>query len=326
MNRATSKTSGFTGTLILEGARNGEGNNFGEILFYNYDSQASDEDFVGASISAFSDGVDDGGLKFSVANNKVIKTAIEIDKNANVDIAGDLTTHSDITADKFLGEVESSNIIYEDINNVKFGQAAGSHMTQEIGAFNSYFGTSAGYANHDGSLNTFIGSYAGQNVRVGSNNVFLGHYAGGKYTSASERLVIANTSTDNPLIYGEFDNQLLKVNGTIESSTGFIGDGSRLTGIEMDVSELIFDQISIGPSTPTASLSIKGVGSSDNIKLIDFHESDTEASEFYIEGDFQGTGGSGNKLKLRKCIASRYHDLDRRRIRGYRETNLLPKH
>ena len=54
----------------------------------------------------------------------------------------------------------------------------------------------------------------------------------------------------------------------------------------MDASQLSFDQVSIGASTPTALLSIKGVGSSDNIKLIDFHESDNAESEFYFEGDF----------------------------------------
>jgi hypothetical protein len=72
-------------------------------------------------------------------------------------------------------------------------------------------GTTAGGSNTTGNGNTCLGRRAGLWNLTGSGNVFLGYYAGAK-EMGSNKLYVANDSTIAPLIYGEFDNGLLKLN------------------------------------------------------------------------------------------------------------------
>jgi hypothetical protein len=48
--------------------------------------------------------------------------------------------------------------------------------------------------------------------------VFLGYQAGQNETN-SDRLYIDNTNTTTPLIYGEFDNNRVKINGDFQLTT-----------------------------------------------------------------------------------------------------------
>jgi hypothetical protein len=79
------------------------------------------------------------------------------------------------------------------------------------GIENAYFGTSAGGSNTTGSFNTCIGRRAGLLNQEGSGNTFLGYYAGAN-EMGSNKLYVANSDTYAPLIYGEFDNQMLRLN------------------------------------------------------------------------------------------------------------------
>lgn len=83
------------------------------------------------------------------------------------------------------------------------------------GIENTYLGTSAGARNTTGSCNTFLGRKAGLNNLSGDSSVFIGFYAGAQ-EMASHRLYIANSDTTTPLIYGEFDNELLRVHGKLD--------------------------------------------------------------------------------------------------------------
>ena len=81
------------------------------------------------------------------------------------------------------------------------------------GSNNVVVGLSAG-ENSNGSNNVFIGHFTGYNS-IGSDNVFLGRLAG--YSESNgDRLYIENSISTSPLIYGEFDNDLLRVNGDFE--------------------------------------------------------------------------------------------------------------
>jgi hypothetical protein len=135
------------------------------------------------------------------------------------------------------------------IYNTFLGHTAGSANT--IGSSNVFLGDGAGYYNTSGNSNTFVGDLAGYNNTVGSGNVFLGNRAGYLETG-SNKLYIDNSNTSSPLIYGEFDNDIVRINGRLGvlkspgasyqldingavNATSFTGDGSGLTNLtELD--------------------------------------------------------------------------------------------
>jgi hypothetical protein len=82
-----------------------------------------------------------------------------------------------------------------------------------VANYNTIVGHAAG-GNATGSNNVFLGRAAGLN-NTGSSNVFLGYNAGAYSGDKSNTLYIHNTGTETPLIYGEFANGRLVVNGTL---------------------------------------------------------------------------------------------------------------
>jgi hypothetical protein len=113
-------------------------------------------------------------------------------------------------------------------SNSFFGYQAGYSTTE--GGFNTFIGFSAGYKNtginnvfvgyaagHEntsGGDNTYLGSWAGYKNTTGNGNVFLGENAGYNETG-SNKLYIGSSYSGPPLIYGEFDNPLLVINGVL---------------------------------------------------------------------------------------------------------------
>lgn len=131
--------------------------------------------------------------------------------------------------------------------NTFIGAGCGSANTSGVG--NTGVGSSSAYQVTTGVENTYVGNYAGYvhsggsqsyNVILGShscflgvpsNGVFIGYgtnyngsngdgcvmigYQAGYQDTNANRLYIANTNTTTPLIYGEFDNKILRVYGRI---------------------------------------------------------------------------------------------------------------
>ncbi len=95
-----------------------------------------------------------------------------------------------------------------------------SGFNNTTGERNIYIGYGTGYHNSTGEDNVFIGFSAGSNVS-GNGNVFIGDNAGASEYSASNKLYIENSNSSTPLIYGEFDNDLLQINGTLSVTQGF---------------------------------------------------------------------------------------------------------
>ena len=58
-------------------------------------------------------------------------------------------------------------------------------------------------------------------------NVFIGNMAGYN-EEGSHKLYIANTKTDNPLIYGEFDNNIVKIHGQLQMIAAAASSDIRL--------------------------------------------------------------------------------------------------
>ncbi len=110
-------------------------------------------------------------------------------------------------------------------SNILIGRTAGYHVT--IGSHNTLIGSSSGETITSGSGNILLGNQAGYqtngnyNVSIGwlsgysttgSGNVFLGCLAG-FHETGSDKLYIENTDNSKPLIWGDFANDKLVVNG-----------------------------------------------------------------------------------------------------------------
>lgn len=92
----------------------------------------------------------------------------------------------------------------------------------------SSYSIAIGYAameNVTGGNNVGVGYVAMRNLTTGSGNVAIGYSAGSQLTTESNKLYIENSDSTTPLIYGEFDNDIVRVNGELQvgdpSGTGF---------------------------------------------------------------------------------------------------------
>ncbi|HTZ17477.1 MAG TPA: tail fiber domain-containing protein [Dissulfurispiraceae bacterium] len=103
----------------------------------------------------------------------------------------------------------------------------GSAGNKDIGSYNTYMGYTTGHDHTTGLGNTFIGASAGYANQDGEYNVFLG-YGAGEYENGSNKLIIDNCYTQNtpptgwcsqPLIYGEFNNRVVKIDGSLTMIT-----------------------------------------------------------------------------------------------------------
>lgn len=117
------------------------------------------------------------------------------------------------------------------VNNSAFGASALFHsvsgndntatgvrslLSMSSGNLNSAYGSNALSGKTTGENNTALGANAGKGNITGNNNVFLG-FSAGQHETGSNRLYISSSDADanNALIYGEFDNHLLKINGQL---------------------------------------------------------------------------------------------------------------
>jgi len=142
-------------------------------------------------------------------------------------------------------------------HNTLIGYRAGYNTT---GVRNTFLGSSAGYDNTGGGYNTFIGNYTGPNNTTGSRNTFLGYAAGytnktggrnvfigtyaGYYEKGDNKLYIDNTSTGNPLIYGDFLDNTLTFNGKVGVNGVIPSGGSVPTDIKLYVSGRFSQKVS----------------------------------------------------------------------------------
>jgi len=101
--------------------------------------------------------------------------------------------------------------------NVNIGTAAGEK--NKSGSFNVLMGNLAGQMATTGDGNVYLGAYSGRYNLTGNYNIFIGHGAGRDETG-SHRLYIANDATSSPLVFGEFDNKRVVINGNSGSNLG----------------------------------------------------------------------------------------------------------
>lgn len=231
------------------------------------------------------------------------------------------------------GYLSSYKTTYGD-NNSSFGSHA---MYSNItGSRNTVFGTSALFKNTTGSNNaahgymamfsnttglnnTAIGYEALYSNKTGSYNVALGNQAG-YYETGSNKLYIANSFDTTPLIYGEFDNDLLRVNGTLNINDEFsfpTADGTSgqvlatngsgtlsWTTLSSPTDNQTVDVFSLSGST--LSISLEDDGASDykvDLSSIDTDTDNQTVDIFSLSGStlsisLEDDGASTNTLDL----------------------------
>jgi len=146
-------------------------------------------------------------------------------------------------------------------------------------------GVSVGRGSTGGTSTVTVGRAAGNSSS--DSSVFLGYQAGLSETN-SNRLYIENSNSTTPLIYGEFDNDILRVNGTLQvndpASTGYAfptATGTLGQVLEVDASgDLVF-------ATPSGGGG-GGLGSADQTLTAD-RTIDTNGYNLDIELDPTGT-------------------------------------
>jgi hypothetical protein len=117
-------------------------------------------------------------------------------------------------------------------SNVAMGE--GANYSNRAGSGNVCIGYYTNYNNGGGFLadgvgntgNVIIGYQAGYKLAASNDrNVFIGYNAGYNETD-SYKLYIAHSNTSTPLIYGEFNNSIARINGYLEVKNGNTSSGS----------------------------------------------------------------------------------------------------
>ena len=222
----------------------------------------------------------------------------------------------------------------EDNNNTHTGIAAGGSLTTgtdntftgkgtgwqtDVGDDNTATGRKALYLNESGNENTSIGSNSGYSNVSGSGNVFLGYKAGYNETG-SNTLYIDNSDTTTPLIYGDFNLDLLKIYGDLEvtgslTSTEVSDNADNIsintTNITTNTNDISTINTNIGDRTYTDQNYVtdgesltSSINSLDqqvgkNYKRLDDHEgriSDLEETEINLMGEVQFIRGKNHTV------------------------------
>ncbi len=112
----------------------------------------------------------------------------------------------------FIG-TESGYANLESAHNTFLGYRSG--YSHESGNDNVFMGYQSGFSHASGAGNVYLGSGSGRNCTNGDYNVFIGKNAGYSASGSNLLIIESDISTTNvPLIYGDFTNDRLVINGT----------------------------------------------------------------------------------------------------------------
>jgi len=149
-------------------------------------------------------------------------------------------------------------------NNSAFGASSMELSTNGIN--NTAIGSGSLYNNGSGSNNTALGFEAGFGSygANASGNVFLGYKAGYNETT-SNKLYIDNSDTYYPLVYGDFDQNKLEVNGEFKvansSITNFKVDNTKLeanVNIDANANVDIAGDLNVDGETTIEAITVDG--------------------------------------------------------------------
>ena len=182
-------------------------------------------------------------------------TVLQISQSTGVFVGKNAGANSTSGDNTFLGE--STGINNTGIFNTFLGRRCGYNnsgngntfigyfagISNTSGGSNTFIGESTGLEHSSGGSNTFIGYRSGFNNENGEANVFLGNNAGYN-EEGSYKLYIDNTTTSDPLIYGEFNNDRIGINTSSPDRTFKVnGDAGGTTPWYNDSDERLKEKI-----------------------------------------------------------------------------------
>ncbi|MFK7937580.1 MAG: tail fiber domain-containing protein [Saprospiraceae bacterium] len=173
-------------------------------------------------------------------------------------------------------------------------------------------GTRASFNNETGNNNVAIGTDAGR-YSTGSNNIFLGYQAGQDETG-DNKLYIDNSETTTPLLYGEFDNDLVRINGELNINNTFsfpTTDGANGQVLRTDgAGNVSWQTVSVGVGA-TATLSDTDsdtkiqVEESADEDIIRFDVGGNEILALNANGDLVANTTATRPLLLKNTVSGR---------------------
>lgn len=213
------------------------------------------------------------GLRNTAIGNQAMLNAtnnnnsIAIGHNAGINMLG----NTNVAIGNFsMGNSSNAN------GSVMLGWVAGEFST---GSNNVGLGSSALQNNASGSENVAIGALAGANS-TGSGNIFVGWQAGNNATG-SDNLYIENSNSSSPLIYGDFANDSIQINGKLHTTNGLIvsagnaGFGTNSPNYKLEVAGSVGSD-----SLLTKSIFSKGFESNNYLKFIGNNDLQIKADDF----------------------------------------------
>ena len=187
--------------------------------------------------------------------------------------------------------------------NTTIGFQAGENLT--TGSYNLLMGRNAGVDLGDGKANVFIGYKTGSSFTslgyTGDSSVFIGPYAGYNETN-SQRLHIANSYTSPPIIYGEFDNDYLQINGQLNIKGNYsfpITDGTN-------GQIMMFDNSGNGYWADGVDIIAQTLTLSNNILTLSNSGGTVDLSDFEQSLSFNGSAltiSDGNSVTLGQTLS-----------------------
>ncbi|MEM6317292.1 MAG: tail fiber domain-containing protein [Bacteroidota bacterium] len=214
------------------------------------------------------------GTYNTVVGDRSMRNAVSGNYNTAVGALTMAGAMDDANSNTAMG-TESMKALTTGDNNSGFGDFSLVKVT--TGGFNTAIGSFSLKSLVSGNTNTAIGANAGQNAK-GDANVFLGYNAGisGDY---DKRLYVDVSNTATPLIYGEFDNDLLQINGQLT-----VTDTTTLSN-----SLIVNDNTTIdGTLRTTGSIGINDESQTAQLK--------TNSGDNYIQLDVGGGGHSSDAI------------------------------
>lgn len=181
-------------------------------------------------------------------------------------------------------------------NNAFLGYQAGHFST---GSFNTAIGSNTLKANAATANNVAIG-YNALTANTGTGNVAIGYSAGAAETGSNKLYIEnSNANADNALVYGEFNTNIVRVNGTLQISNPATANGYALPIVRGTNGQMLQTDGAGGTSwvsNPSTTLSLARVNLTANQTLttagwqkINFNSEAFDTGNEFTGGRFTAT-------------------------------------